>query len=103
MRTHSLFPGSTSFLILLALAEGPATGATIHVQIVADTMGGYVKKSTLYDDLKRLISAGYVELVTAHGSEKVITLTRKGEKRLLQEVKLLQLMATTARERTALL
>jgi DNA-binding PadR family transcriptional regulator len=101
MRTHRIFPGTTSFLILLALAEGPSSGSDIQSQIIADTVGRYITKSTLYDDLKRLTADGLVEPVLIHGAEKIVALTARGRKRFVLEAQLLQMMAQTARERMA--
>jgi DNA-binding PadR family transcriptional regulator len=101
MRTHRTFPGSTSFLILFALAQGPSSGAEIQKQIIADTGGDHIQRSTIYDDLTRMLAKGLIEQITIHGSEKVVALTPRGRKCLERETRLLQLLAVTARERVA--
>jgi len=101
MRVHTTLPGSTSFLILLALADGPASGSDIQKQIIADTVGVYIGTSSLYRALRRLIALGHIEPITDHGRETILDLTSKGRKCLARETKLLQIMAVTARERVA--
>jgi DNA-binding PadR family transcriptional regulator len=99
MRTPSTIPAGVGFLILLALCVGPSSGAGIQAQIVGDTFGHYIANGTLYENLRRLIAKGFIEVIAFHGGQKVMRLTGKGEKRLAQETKLLVDLAQTARER----
>ena len=96
---HSIAPGSTSFMILFALAAGPLSGSEIQQQIIADNVGEYVKSTTLYQDLRRLEAKGYVELVGEQGAERFFELTKDGSLALERGVKLLKILTTLAMQR----
>jgi DNA-binding PadR family transcriptional regulator len=50
------------FAILVALADGEQTASEIQSQIVGDTVGLYVRNSSLYTALHRLEEMGLVRL-----------------------------------------
>ena len=81
------------------MASGASSGAEIQKQIIADGVGRYIKYSTIYDDLRRLEDAGYIEYLGLRGKEKYFTLTGKGQKTLEREVKLLRILVGAAYER----
>jgi len=57
---------STKYHILLALASGPQHGAAIRDQIIGDTLGTYLRDSTLYDALPSLLRAKLIEELPSH-------------------------------------
>ena len=54
-------PAPAKQLIMLALAQGSNHGYTLHDQIVGDTIGSYVRKSSLYRGLAELSVDGLIE------------------------------------------
>lgn len=89
------------FLILLALAEGPAHGAAVSSQIVGDTVGrGYIRRTSFYDELAKLEHGGLVRCTGVRGRRKVFELSPKGRVALMNETKLLRMVLETAGRRT---
>ena len=86
---------STKFFILLALADGPTSGASIRDRIVGDTLGIYLRDSTLYDALASTERAGLIE----RSQYKVYRLTAKGERTLEQASRTLQRAVQLSQER----
>jgi DNA-binding PadR family transcriptional regulator len=80
--------------ILLALAGGPANGMEIWWRIVGDTMGNYLRHSSMYDELKRLDRANFIERLGQRWR-----LTAEGERRLRLEVSTLNRLSEVARRR----
>ena len=81
------------------MSAGASTGAEIQQQIIADTVGTYIKHTTLYTNLKLLAAQGYIEQTGQSAQEKFYRLTRKGEKLLEREVKMLRIMMGLVYER----
>jgi DNA-binding PadR family transcriptional regulator len=52
---------NAKFLVLLALAGGPKHGLAIQQQIIGDTVGQYVRTSTVYAVVRALTRDGMVE------------------------------------------
>jgi DNA-binding PadR family transcriptional regulator len=65
--------GSTKYFVLLALAAGPNHGAEIREQVIGDTMGVYLRDSTLYSTLRSLLKGGYVEELPARAGSSGCT------------------------------
>jgi DNA-binding PadR family transcriptional regulator len=61
------------FAILVALAHGEQTGSEIQSRIIGDTVGVYVRASSIYTALHRLKEIGLVE-----ARSKAYRLTDKG-------------------------
>lgn len=79
---------STKYFILLALAEGPLHGTAIRDQMVGDTLGIYLRDSTLYSALKSMLKAGLIEqLESEQAYGKSYRLTGIGRKRLENEAR----------------
>jgi len=74
------------------MSRGASTGAEIQQQIIADTVGLYIKHTTIYDDLKRLTAKGLIELDGYEGLAKYYTLTEHGQAELERGVKLLKIL-----------
>jgi DNA-binding PadR family transcriptional regulator len=85
---------STKFVILLALAAGPRHGAGIRDQIVADTLGVYLRDSTLYAALASMTKAGFIG---RNGNE--YQLTERGRRILEQESQTLKRATQLSQER----
>lgn len=59
---HSRFElMNAKFYVMLALAERPMNGVAVQEQIVGDTVGKYVRASTVYAVLRRLVRDGLAE------------------------------------------
>jgi DNA-binding PadR family transcriptional regulator len=86
--------GSTKYFILLALAAGPQHGAGLRERIVGDTLGFYIRDSTLYDALKVLARDGYIE-----GAARTYRLSEKGKKMLESESRIYKRAAELAQQR----
>jgi DNA-binding PadR family transcriptional regulator len=65
-------------LILLALAKGPQHGYALFDAIIGDTIGYYVRKSTLYRSLDELERDGMATSAEGHGSTRAYKLTPEG-------------------------
>ena len=82
-KSHDRLLGfSPGLYILLALAEGPGDGVQVWWRIVGDTLGSYVRRSSLYDEIKRLERAKFIERVGGRGW----MLTAEGRRRLKLEM-----------------
>ncbi len=103
---------SATLHILLALAGGNLHGYGIIKEVARNSDGHYrLGPGTLYDNLKKLISAGLVADVPTSSSSKrkaasaqeddrrFFTLTREGKDVLAREVDRLQGVVTKARAR----
>ena len=103
---------SATLHILLALAGGNLHGYGIIKEVARNSDGHYrIGPGTLYDNLKKLISAGLVADVPTSSSSKrkaasaqeddrrFFTLTREGKDVLAREVDRLQGVVTKARAR----
>jgi DNA-binding PadR family transcriptional regulator len=77
---------SYQFYILLALADKALSGAEIQQTIIGDTVGMYVRDSTLYDALANLANAGLI----SKSPSKVYRLTEVGRRRLEVESRTLR-------------
>jgi len=75
---------NANYFILLALAEGPKHGLEIQRQVVGDSLGFYIRTSTLYTGLEGLARTNLIELATEHerGRRKTYRLTEQGKRRL---------------------
>jgi DNA-binding PadR family transcriptional regulator len=79
---------STKYFVLLALAAGPNHGAEIREQVIGDTMGVYLRDSTLYSTLKTLLKDGHVEELPAWDRQRrVCRLSEKGRRALELEAR----------------
>jgi DNA-binding PadR family transcriptional regulator len=83
------------FYILLALAVEPLSGAGIQKRIIGDTVGRYVRDSSLYDALSVLAEAGLLERL----ANKTYRLTAKGRRRLEVEARAMVRATRLAQER----
>jgi DNA-binding PadR family transcriptional regulator len=91
---------STKYFALLALAGGPSHGAEIRQQIIGDTMGVYLRDSTLYSTLRSLLRDGYVEELPARDRQRrVYRLSEKGRRILEMEARMHREAAGLAQER----
>jgi DNA-binding PadR family transcriptional regulator len=86
------------FLVLLALAASPANGGEISRRIVGDTLGQYVRDSSLYDELRRLEEAGLVERYGT-GWPHEMRITDEGDRYLRLSVRTMGRLMEVARER----
>jgi DNA-binding PadR family transcriptional regulator len=50
-----------AYAILVALSSGEMTGTEVQSQIVGDTVGVYVRDSSIYTVLRRFVEMGWVE------------------------------------------
>ena len=80
--------------ILVALAAGPTTLSGVQSQIIADTLGHYVRISSVYATLRRLIERGEIE-----ERAKTYMLTSKGWHTLSVEGRLLQQLVEHTKSR----
>jgi DNA-binding PadR family transcriptional regulator len=87
------------FYFLLALADGPAQGYEIQDRIITDTMGDYLKHSSLYDELNRMERAGFIRSRAEWGSRRRFVLTLKGERLARARAKTLEKVLEVSRER----
>ncbi len=79
---------STKYFLLLALAVGPQHGTAMRKQMLDDTLGYWVRDSSLYDCLKSMLSDGLIEQINVRDPvRKVYRLTDKGERLLALEVR----------------
>ena len=93
--SRPLFPNPAADWILLALTDGPKHGGAISPQIIGDTVGGYVPRTTLYRMLAELHEKGYIE----QRSGREFQLTSKGRKRLLNQGNVWERTARLVQER----
>lgn len=96
------YPIDKTFSILLALAEGPATGSEIGQQVSADTLtANYLKNSSLYLTLERMRVTKIIEPSekTPDSTYKPFQLTQKGWKVLERSIPQLETQLQFARER----
>jgi len=80
--------------IIVALAAGPKTLSEVQSQIVADTVGHYVRISSVYAALRRLVETGLLE-----EKFKTYSLTGKGWHKLDVEGRLLQQLVEHTKRR----
>jgi len=88
------------FFILLALAKGPMHGLAIQSEIMGDTLGVYIRASTLYDALKGMVRDGLLETEEIT-YRKTYWLTEKGLRKLQNESKMYAHAARICRQRCA--
>jgi DNA-binding PadR family transcriptional regulator len=101
MKTANVFE-STKFYILLALAQGPNHGYAIRGQIISDTVGLYLRDSTLYSALKSLERAGLIEPGNSPDGRRILfQLTQAGWRKLDIESQTWKRAAELARRRLA--
>jgi DNA-binding PadR family transcriptional regulator len=101
MRTPSLLE-STKYFVLLALASGPLHGYAIRERIIGDTLGIYMRDSTLYSVLKSLVRDDLVEGPFRDSLKPAYTvyqLTDRGKRKLEDESCTLRRATTLAGER----
>lgn len=89
----------TKFFILLALSKGAGHGLAIQEQIVADTLGVYLKSSSLYDAMKRLLELELIEVRADDGYRRSYALTDKGARKLENEARMYDRAVRYSRER----
>lgn len=76
---------TSEFLILAALADGPAHGAEISRRIIEMTAGmGYLPQTRVYETIARCERAGIIEAMSVVGRSRVVALTPKGNRQLRQ-------------------
>src|SRR5207245_1433453 len=91
---------STQYFVLVALAAEPQHGSALRGQINGDSLGVYLRDSTLYFTLKSLLRDGYIEELPTHDRrQRVYELTEKGERRLELEARTHRRVAALALER----
>ncbi|HEX3082070.1 MAG TPA: helix-turn-helix transcriptional regulator [Candidatus Saccharimonadia bacterium] len=86
------------YFILLALAAGPLHGLAIRGQVIADTVGEYIRDSTLYPALKQLLERGWIA-EQANGYRRVYALTAAGQQALAHEARARQRLAELTLQR----
>ena len=94
---------SSRFCILLALAKEPLHGYALEVQIQRDAGGlTYISTQTIYANLARLETLGFVEAVTQRGSRRrMYQVTPAGRRLLRAEATRLADATVLARQRLA--
>jgi DNA-binding PadR family transcriptional regulator len=80
LSSKSIFDSPERLAILLALADGPNIAPAIAEKVIADTMGHYIQKTSLYRHLHQLEHKGYLK------GGPVYSLTPKSWKVLEQEL-----------------
>ena len=102
------YPVDKTFSILLALANGPATGSEIGQQVSGDTLAAnYLQKSSLYAMLKRLTADRLIEQLdfasyTQHTKRQTFRpfhLTQKGWQALERGIPQLEMQLQLTRKR----
>jgi DNA-binding PadR family transcriptional regulator len=105
MSKHYAFE-TTSYYVLLALAEQSAHGLAISDQIIGDSVGGiYLRSSTLYATIKSLENDGLIERISyaeVKAHRKSYRLTERGQRRLADTAHMHERAARLAKARLGL-
>jgi DNA-binding PadR family transcriptional regulator len=88
-----------NYYILLALADEPLHGLGIQKRIIGDTLGFYVRDSSLYTSLKVLEREGLIEKAPGPPHRVTYKLTEKGRRTLEYESRTLRRAVELAQQR----
>jgi DNA-binding PadR family transcriptional regulator len=84
---------------MVALSAGEQSGSDIQSQIVGDTVGLYVRASSIYTALDRLEEMGLVESAQKTAQKKSYKLTEEGWRQLALETHTLDSLVRNAKQR----